>query len=233
MFTQLSLTEANKNVRQMRVIGVLSLAPMRLSVSWKLHNAFIRNEFLPFLWGLLSPNVYTSPLLLSGFGDFDLQHLLVDWTDAKRTNPLKKRIESSCAKQRRWYLAFQRPPGKQAGNTTACCPAGFAFLIWFPLTLGKPCWFYSEMLPLDITATEVRRQWADTPRLQQAQLHALTALHTMVLQSRCNCWALHVTRMKQGCFFWMGKDNAVKQKQFGTVAVNAGSQLTHCSETSL
>lgn len=176
----LSLTEAKKNVRQMRVTGVLSLAPMRLSVSWKLHNAFIRNEFLPFLWGLLSPNVYTSPLLLSGFGDFDLQYLLVDWTDAKRTNPLKKKkkkqkkrkkkektkgIESSCAKQRRWYLAFQRPLGKQAGNTTACCPAGFAFLIWFPLTLGKPCWFYSEMLPLDIAATEVMRQWADAPLL--------------------------------------------------------------------
>lgn len=31
----------------------------------------------------------------------------------------------------------------------------------------------------------------------------------------------------------MGKDNAVKQKQFGTVAVNVGSQLTNCSETSL
>lgn len=110
MFTQLSLTEANKNVRQMRVIGVLSLAPMRLSVSWKLHNAFIRNEFLPFLWGLLSPNVYTSPLLLSGFGDFDLQHLLVDWTDAKRTNPLKKKDRKQLCKAEKVVFSFSKAP---------------------------------------------------------------------------------------------------------------------------
>lgn len=176
----------------MRVTVVLSLAPMRLSVSWKLHDAFIRNEFLPFLWGLLSSNVYTSPLLPSVFGDLDLQHLLVDWIDAKWTNPLKKRkIESSCAKQRRWCLAFQRPLGKLEGNTTARCPAGFAFLIWFSLTLGNP----HDSVWRCFHWTSLQQSWG----VSEQALHCCSinssvpltasgpiALHIMMLQRRCN-----------------------------------------------
>lgn len=158
---------SKQNIRQMRVTGVLSLAPMRLSVSWKLHDAFIRNEFLPFLWGLLSSNVYTSPLLPSVFGDLDLQHLLVDWIDAKRTNPLKKKKDrKQLCKAKKVVFSFSKAP-RETRRKHYCSLSSrvcFSYLVFFDA--GKPPWFCLEMLPLNITATELRGLWAGTALLQ-------------------------------------------------------------------
>lgn len=135
-------------------------------------------------------------------------------------------IESSCAKQRRWYSAFQRTLRRLAGNFTAYCPTGFAFRVWFSLMQGKPRWFCLEILPLTSPAAEVKRERAAAPPLRTNSSLPLTASwpatrRVMGLQRRCDrCWAPRATPLEQGRFLWRVRESR-----------NALEWSCHCSDT--